>query len=342
MHSAVADDLVSLQCTDVGVLTEVFCNWQLEFTQLAAGPFIASACGIQVGPVRVISVLFNRSLLCRVGSLEQYDSIMLSKQRPHSDLQLGRELANDQCLVLRAGASAEIVSRDRLDVVMIAASNDVWQTTRHLTDNLMPVKKGVHLSTPGAHWTESMLQCITWIFDSFCKYPEGAASDAVRNSMADVLLGRMRDPVVSPVIQPPDRSRGRVYRHIAVERARHFIYENLDNPFRLSDVCAYARVQPRSLEYGFHEALGMTPIAYIKTLRLNRVHRELLASESAERTVTEIALDCGFQHLSQFAVDYRKFFGESPSAAHRRAGSLPNRDFLFKTELYVGSESVAH
>jgi AraC-like DNA-binding protein len=49
-------------------------------------------------------------------------------------------------------------------------------------------------------------------------------------------------------------------------------------------------------------------------VRLNHVRRRLLSPEWKSRTISRIALDCGFWHLSQFAADYRRMFGETPSA----------------------------
>jgi AraC family ethanolamine operon transcriptional activator len=44
-------------------------------------------------------------------------------------------------------------------------------------------------------------------------------------------------------------------------------------------------------------------------------------------TVTRVALDWGFEHLSQFARDYRGVYGETPSATLRRTrpGHEPRR-----------------
>ena len=56
-------------------------------------------------------------------------------------------------------------------------------------------------------------------------------------------------------------------------------------------------------------------------LRLGEVRRRLQTSSAAERSVSEVALDCGFCHLSQFAADYKRVFLESPSATDARRAS---------------------
>jgi transcriptional regulator GlxA family with amidase domain len=42
-------------------------------------------------------------------------------------------------------------------------------------------------------------------------------------------------------------------------------------------------------------------MVYVKTLRLELAHDELSRADPAERSVTQIALACGFTHMSKFA-----------------------------------------
>jgi AraC-like DNA-binding protein len=49
-------------------------------------------------------------------------------------------------------------------------------------------------------------------------------------------------------------------------------------------------------------------------LRLNGVHRELKNADPISTTITDLANRWGFWHMSQFAADFRRFFGELPSA----------------------------
>jgi AraC family ethanolamine operon transcriptional activator len=59
--------------------------------------------------------------------------------------------------------------------------------------------------------------------------------------------------------------------------------------------------------------LGTTPIKYLRSLRLNSVRRALRQAAPGV-TIQDIASHWGFWHLSQFAQDYKKLFGELPSA----------------------------
>jgi transcriptional regulator GlxA family with amidase domain len=52
---------------------------------------------------------------------------------------------------------------------------------------------------------------------------------------------------------------------------------------------------------------------HLKTTRLDMVNRMLRAADPSD-SVTRIALDAGFRQLGRFAVEYRRRFGECPSA----------------------------
>jgi AraC-like DNA-binding protein len=112
-----------------------------------------------------------------------------------------------------------------------------------------------------------------------------------------------------------------VRRRLAVQRARRYINEHFSEAIRLSDLCRNAHAQARSLEYAFREVLGVSPIAYLRVIRLNRAREILHTAAVWTQSISQIALDSGFSHLSQFAVDYKRHFGESPSVTYQRTRS---------------------
>lgn len=91
------------------------------------------------------------------------------------------------------------------------------------------------------------------------------------------------------------------------------------------DICLEFKISQRTLQYSFQKILGITPIVYLRCLRLNRVRYELLNPESEYVTVTDIATHWHFLHLSKFSSDYNRMFGELPSKTlSRMRGILKN------------------
>ncbi len=81
----------------------------------------------------------------------------------------------------------------------------------------------------------------------------------------------------------------------------------------IGDLCHIIDVKQRTLEYGFREELGLSPLRFIRLLRLHAARRELLETEPGKTTIGDIADRMGLLHHSRFAAEYSALFGEMPS-----------------------------
>jgi AraC-like DNA-binding protein len=98
-----------------------------------------------------------------------------------------------------------------------------------------------------------------------------------------------------------------------LRRAEEFIAANLTDPPTLPEIVRVADVSASTLTRSFLKKYAVSPIAFMKQRRLEMVRGQLLTPRDQGKTVTAIAMEYGFYQLGQFAVDYRKMFGESPS-----------------------------
>jgi AraC-like DNA-binding protein len=103
-----------------------------------------------------------------------------------------------------------------------------------------------------------------------------------------------------------------------VRRAEDYIRAHADEALTMVEIAARAGISPRALFRGFHEFRGTSPMAYLKVIRLQWVHDELLAAVPGSASVTEVALRWGFAHLGHFGQDYKRRFGETPAETLRR------------------------
>ncbi len=89
---------------------------------------------------------------------------------------------------------------------------------------------------------------------------------------------------------------------------------NLDGrrPY-LSELCATANVSERTLQYAFHDIMGMSPLTYLHRLRLHRARDALRKAKDGSTTVTDVAMNWGFWHFGEFSRAYKNCFGEVPS-----------------------------
>ncbi|SEJ51175.1 transcriptional regulator, AraC family [Pseudooceanicola nitratireducens] len=97
-----------------------------------------------------------------------------------------------------------------------------------------------------------------------------------------------------------------------MRRALEYLHENIADPLRVEDIAKAAGLNVRSLQLGFKSAFGVSPMRYLRDVRLDMA-RYMLARRLNRASVTEVAYSVGFSHLGRFSRDYRDRFGESPS-----------------------------
>lgn len=98
-----------------------------------------------------------------------------------------------------------------------------------------------------------------------------------------------------------------------IRKAQEFARANAGLPITVADMARAGGISVRALQTNFRQFLHTTPMAYLRQMRLEGVHRDLKAANPST-TVAEVARRWGFVHLGRFSLEYRAMFGTSPSA----------------------------
>ena len=101
-----------------------------------------------------------------------------------------------------------------------------------------------------------------------------------------------------------------------VKRVEYYILANAAKNISIEDLAKVAQTSVRSLFAGFKQFRGISPMRYLRNVRLDNVRRDLKKAEQGV-TVTDVATRWGFTQLGRFAGDYQRRFGELPSATLR-------------------------
>jgi AraC-like DNA-binding protein len=103
-----------------------------------------------------------------------------------------------------------------------------------------------------------------------------------------------------------------------VRRAEDYLRHHYAEAVTVEQLAAVAGVSVRTLFSGFRDFRDVTPMAYLRRVRLDKARQALQNGEARGAAgVTKVALDCGFSHLGRFAAQYRAQFGELPSQTAR-------------------------
>ncbi|MFC9482263.1 GlxA family transcriptional regulator [Streptomyces griseus] len=105
-----------------------------------------------------------------------------------------------------------------------------------------------------------------------------------------------------------------------IEDLRHHILRNIGLQLTVVDLAAYAHVSDRHLTRIFKTELGMTPHAYIESVRVEKARNEL---ESSDATLERIASVCGFGTTDTLVRAFRRRLNTTPTEYRRRFRSHP-------------------
>ena len=106
----------------------------------------------------------------------------------------------------------------------------------------------------------------------------------------------------------PRRSRPSAHHHGRMTEVLRYMAEHAAAPHRLAGLARMARMSPYHFLRSFKATTGVTPHQWLLRARLHR--RPQPATSHAP--VTEIALDVGFEDLSNFTRTFHAEFGASP------------------------------
>ena len=122
-----------------------------------------------------------------------------------------------------------------------------------------------------------------------------------------------------------------------VNRAIDYVTRNLSEPLRLEEVARVAHFSTYHFHRIFRALVGETLHDFVTRVRLEAALA--LISHGDRRTLTEVALACGFGSSSSFSRSFRKHFGVAPRAFDVERFRRARRDEM--TSSLPGGERLA-
>jgi AraC family transcriptional regulator len=111
-----------------------------------------------------------------------------------------------------------------------------------------------------------------------------------------------------------------------VNQAIDHILQHLDQPLRLDDLASIAGFSSFHFHRVFRSLVGEPLNQFVKRLRLERALT--MMSREGTRSLTDVALSCGFSSSSDFSRTFKQRYGMAPSAFDVRAFRKRNRGVL--------------
>lgn len=142
--------------------------------------------------------------------------------------------------------------------------------------------------------------------------PESAAWRGAKAAVVEVFLD-LFPPVVDElpaVLRQPRNARLRA--------AVQYVRDHAAEPVTISDLAAASGLSVRSVQESFRRVFDVSPLTYLRHVRLDHVREELLDEDPQAGAVGDVARRWGFAHLGRFSAAYVERFGEYPKQTLRR------------------------
>jgi len=206
--------------------------------------------------------------------------------------------------VLWAGTEAGCVCLSADDVERVAVETTGLDRLSLRFSGLRPMLPGL-----GRRWNDT-LQAAT---HAVLRNRRTMAGSVVTGHLAQRLAEAVLDTFPSTRLAsgrrvPPDHAT-----HAVVRRAVDFIDANAERELTMSDIAAAAGIGPRGLQAAFLRHRDSTTTTYLRRVRLDHAHLELLGTDPADcDTVPAVAARWGFPRLSAFVTAHQQVYGSPP------------------------------
>lgn len=97
---------------------------------------------------------------------------------------------------------------------------------------------------------------------------------------------------------------------VEIDRVIEHIHSHIDEKLTVEDMADVAGMSPSSFSRTFKKEVGIPPAEYLIQIRLDRAKKMLIAGD---KSVTEIALECGFNSPAYLSASFHKRFNLTPS-----------------------------
>ncbi|MBV8622357.1 MAG: helix-turn-helix domain-containing protein [Herbaspirillum sp.] len=312
----------TVQFSDVDEQASMLTGWQQEYQQLGSGRFVGALSTVQTEEFSFIRESTNTALHERIMPPPDQVVIGICDTSVEGHLLNGRPLTRDLLIVLDGSRAHHIRTTGPIELLGLSVPRELFLSQLHEQDHAS-LRKWLDLSVmqidAGA---ASMLRQYFSLASDLLQHPadgparsfspRALASTAISNVALALSLQQGRHELEATL---PSRQR----RERIVHNAIDYMRQHAGDEIGILDVCRATHVSRRTLQYCFEERLDISPLQYLKALRLNAAHREIKRRNVQEGvcdrqdTIGNLAALCGFNHPSRFASEYKKMFGVLPS-----------------------------
>jgi AraC-like DNA-binding protein len=151
--------------------------------------------------------------------------------------------------------------------------------------------------------------CKKFMIEADNRMPGGAA-------VLHALSIEISHAVIRQIVEAPAQ-KDRLTHRVEVNRVIEYLHSHLDEKITLEALARIGHLSASHFSRVFREETGQSPMEYVQNLRLQRAKKLLLAGDNS---ITDIALECGFNSPSYLSACFQKQYKLTPSEYQKRTG----------------------
>lgn len=286
-------------------------GWDQQYTQLSPGAFKGLLDMRQVGNQQIFREYFSQKIRYQGTAPPGGFGFGLTLDQPADSNWVGQSVSRNTVVIQAPGQEADFVTSGQWDSIVLAvpddevhdialalSGRDSFSNQFHCTCTLPPVAAD-RLRTAGREYLRVSRNA----------GPDMHAQIAQRsNQFVKLFLWEIIDAQEEDA--PPPAASKRI---MLVRQASDMVMSDHFGHIGLTEICAELDVSLRTLHYAFKEVTDMSPAAWLRAIRLNRIHRDLLECSPDDILIKQLAIANGFFHLGHFSMLYKRHFGVLPS-----------------------------
>ena len=299
---------LSLVCDDFDQFNELAKDWDTDFRPLST----SSTESIQLfqsysGQTQVSLARFGLSVSQRGVSPKGLRNIAILPPN-HPDLfWCGRHITGEQVLLFNQNGEMESISKAGFEVFSLSVP-ELW------LKQILSTDPGMKLAPE-----EQILQCDQHKISHFYKKLSALSVALKPKNPSDKAYQSLQDSTLFEGLATLLEQANSYSYSLAKERRMKVVGDALDfihskrRRVNISEICYHTSTSERTLERLFGSVVGLSPKKYLNRFLLQEARNYFIKSPRCHTTVIGVAHKLGFQHMGQFAADYKFLFGELPS-----------------------------
>ena len=308
---------VKYSSRDIHSQSEILDTWNQEYSQLSKGYFAGSIYELENNRFRIFQERMNRSVFQKGFVAKNNFGLGVVLKASGKPLMVGQPVNINDLIIFSGSEGFEFFSPEKFQFAGIEIKDREGKvnTNKISLHTLLAEKIGDKANT----LSSSANSIAVFGYNLLCILAYNQKVKKIKKnqnveSLDKQLIGNILDLFYLNALNETYNEVNHTNYWKIVSNIRELVISGSESPFSITELGIILGLTTRTIQTACNLTLGISPINFLRSLRLSKVRKELEIS----KTVSDAATRWGFWHFGYFSRDYKEMFGELPSETWRK------------------------